>query len=150
MGTIAPDCVPRRNITHHSAPHFNESDALTFLIGKINLRDCLPDFNINTSYGRGYFLHLLMDNEYYCNILGKDEEKFSQISYEQLENLLNNDYDVTSFSLKNKYNVVYPSVVAQFDMNVSGTPVLLDMDDYCDLIDRIAAVDLMGEYKRLG
>lgn len=97
VGSVAPDCVPRHDVTHHSSPHCNENDALTFLVDKVNLGGCLSDFDINTSYGRGYFFHLLVDNEFYRNVLGKDKEKFSQMPYETLEEQLENDYDVTSF-----------------------------------------------------
>ena len=149
VGSVAPDCVPRHDVTHHSSPHYSEKDALTFLVGKVNLGECLSDFDINTSYGRGYFFHLLTDDEFYRNTLGKDKDRFSQISYEELEKQLENDYNVTSCFLKNRYDVVYPSIVAQYDVNTSGAPEVLDVEGYCDFIDRIASVDLMGEYRHL-
>jgi hypothetical protein len=149
LGSIAPDCAPSHAVTHRSTPHFNEGDALTFFAGKINLSECLSDFDINTAYGRGYFFHLLTDDVFYRNTLGKDKERFSQISYAQLKKLLVNDYDVTSNFLKNKYKVVYPDAVVKYDLDISGEPVLMSSDGYCDFIERIASIDLMDEYSRL-
>ena len=149
LGSIAPDCVLHREVTHRSAPHYDKTDGLTYLIGKVNLDECLSDFDIKTSYGRGYFFHLFMDNEFYRNTLGKDVEKFGRMSYGQLAKQLDYDYDVMGSFLKIRYSVVFPSIVAKYDVDILGEPALLRRDDYCNFIERIASIDLMGEYKNI-
>ena len=147
-GSIAPDCVPLHEKTHHSTSHYKESDGLTYLVGKVNLNDCMSDFDFNTSYGRGYFFHLFMDYEFYHNILGADEEKFKKMPYKKLSKRLRYDYDVIGFAIKTKYNVVFTEIVAKYDVNVSGEPVLLSEEKCCEFIEQIASIDLMSEYRK--
>jgi hypothetical protein len=139
-GAIAPDYFPDTDVSHHSRENIR-NNGLSFLMGKVVLRDCLPDFDFNTAYGRGYFFHLITDHEYYL-ALAKDENRFAAMTYFDLKEKLYHDYLATHVFLKKKYNVELPEIAKEYDTEESAEPVVIDLDDLCDIIEWLGTLDL--------
>ena len=146
-GAIAPDFVEDTDISHHSRENIR-NNGLSFLLGKVVLKDCLPDFDIKTSFGRGYFFHLITDDEYYRS-LAKDEERFARMTYGELKDKLYHDYTATNTFLKNKYNVVFPEVAQEYDIDEPDDPLVIDLDDTCSVIEWLGTLDLDEYLKNL-
>ena len=146
-GAIAPDFVPDKIVSHHSRVNIR-NDSLSFLLGKVVLKDCLPDFDINTSFGRGYFFHLITDDEF-CRFLARDKDRIATMTYRELKDKLYHDYTATSMFLKNKYNVVFPEAAQEYDIDEPDDPLVIDLDDTCSVIEWLGTLDLDEYLKNL-
>ena len=142
-GAIAPDYVEDTDISHHSKDSIR-NNGLSFLLGKVVLKDCLPDFDFSTAYGRGYFYHLVTDHEFY-RMLAKDEERFARMTYAELKEKLYHDYSATGKLLKDRYRVVFPEEAKEFDTDFSEEPLVMDIEDTFSLIEWLGTLDL-GRY----
>lgn len=87
-GTIYPDSVKDKSLTHYGPKS-----------SKVVLKDFLKENKIDTSFNRGYFLHLLTDYLFYNKYL----DFFSKDIY--------NDYDLLNQLLIEKYDVKIPEEV---------------------------------------
>ena len=147
LGVIDPDYLADTSITHHSGPNIFDS-GMAYLTGKVNLKAALPDFDFKTSYGRGYFLHLWMD-EMFCDVVLKKKLSFEEMSYNELRELLYNDYAVSSSDLKHKYGVVFPEKSKEYDLDVKGNMNLFSLDELSLFIDSFGTLDLDEYYNRI-
>ena len=87
-GVIFPDSVKDKSETHYGP---SSSQA--------NLVDFLKENELNTSFKRGYFLHLFTDYLFYNKYI----DTFSKDIY--------NDYDLLNKGLMEKYKVILPEKV---------------------------------------
>lgn len=90
-GVIFPDSVKDKSLTHYGKGSSH-----------VNLYKFLQDKEINNSFNRGYFLHLLTDYLFYNRYI----EVFSKDMY--------NDYDILNKTLIEKYNVKLPENIKQY------------------------------------
>ena len=118
-GVIYPDSVTDKSLTHYGIKS-----------SKVILKDFLQDNEINNSYMRGYFLHLITDYLFYNKYL----EKFSKDIY--------NDYDILNKRLIEKYNVVIPSTMQNSVFYKEGETKILSMELATKIIDEISDFDL--------
>lgn len=86
----------------------------------------LKEKDINNSFNRGYFLHLLTDYLFYNKYL----EYFSKDIY--------NDYDILNGPLINLYNVKLPEDIANKCFFKEGETTLLSFDLAKKIIDEIS------------
>ena len=147
IGSISPDLVPDTNISHHSNPN-SFDNGLNYLVGKVDLKQCLKDFDFGTSFGRGYFLHLITDKEFYL-ALSKTRDDFGEMSHARLKELLYGDYSVVNGFFKEKYGLTFPEAVKEYDFSIAGEPKLLDVEKICRLIGELGEMDLGEYYKQL-
>ncbi len=140
LGSVSPDLGSIDENLHHSAPNYRDN-AISFLKGKVNLKKCLPDFDINTDFGKGYFLHLITDYEF-SQLLLKDEEKYKDWSYREFKDPLYNDYAVTNRYFREKYHLVFPEIVKEFDIEEEGAPIIINLKDTDKLIEWLGSLDL--------
>lgn len=140
VGSIAPDFAVDTDLSHHSSPNIRDS-AFSFLIGKVNLKECLSDFDINTDYGKGYFLHLITDYEYY-RCLAKDEDRYRDMPHYELKYLLYHDYAVSNKYYKKKYNFVFPDMVKKYDVLKEGKLFIIDLEETDKIIEWLGSIDL--------
>ncbi|MBR2994134.1 hypothetical protein IKF43_01945 [Candidatus Saccharibacteria bacterium] len=139
-GSIAPDFTGDSIKSHHSSSNVFDS-AMCYLRGKVNLRECIKDFDIDSSFGRGYFYHLITDDRFYSS-LAVFEQQFKLLSYEELRNMLYHDYAVTNSFFKDKYKVVMPETVKEFDINKTGDSAIIDLGKVCDMIEGLGVLNL--------
>lgn len=148
MGSISPDLVPDTDVSHHPNPNSYEN-GWNYLVGKVNLEKCLPDFDFDTSFGRGYFLHLITDKEFYL-ALAKERDDFDKMSHAELKDILYSDYSVINGFFKEKYDLVFPEEVKEYDFSIPGKPKMLNVEKICGLITRLGKTDLDEYMKKNG
>lgn len=118
-GVIFPDSTKIKSETHYGEKS-SES----------NLYEFLKEHEINNSFERGYFLHLLTDYLFYNRYIDKISEK------------IYNDYDVLNDALIEKYHVVLPVKVKNQVFSKEGTLYILSMELLDKLIEEISNMDL--------
>lgn len=119
-GVIFPDSVTQKSTTH-----YGKSSAYT------NLSEFLKENNIDNSYKRGYFLHLLTDYLFYNYYLNEfDKAKMYR------------DYDILNSKLINKYKVKLPEEVKDKVFNLEGKTQILHFDLACKIIDEVSRLNL--------
>ena len=117
-GVIAPDLLDKK------VSHFGEYSSTPDLNRYYN------DVGLDTSFNRGYFLHLVTDYLFYNKFL----ESFSPEIYE--------DYDKINESLVRKYNIDIPKEVEEKVKFKQGNLAILDFDKVCKFIDTVGKVPL--------
>ena len=125
-GVIYPDSVTDKSLTHYGIKS-----------SKVILKNFLQDNEINNSYMRGYFLHLITDYLFYNKYL----EKFSKDIY--------NDYDILNKRLIEKYNVVLPENVQNNVFYKEGETKILTMELAIKIIDEISDLNLNAVEKEI-
>lgn len=125
-GVIYPDSVTDKSLTHYGIKS-----------SKVILKDFLKDNEINNSYMRGYFLHLITDYLFYNKYL----EKFSKDIY--------NDYDILNKRLIEKYNVVLPVNIQNNVFYKEGETKILTMELAIKIIDEISDLNLNAVEKEI-
>lgn len=118
-GVIYPDSVSDKSLTHYGEKS-----------SKVVLKDFLNENNIDTSFKRGYFLHLVTDYLFYNKYL----EYFSKDIY--------NDYDVINESLIKKYNVELPQTIQDKVFYKDGKTKILSLKLAEKIIDEISCLNL--------
>lgn len=118
-GVIFPDSTPIKSTTHYgkSSSYSN--------IGKF-----LEENEIDSSFNRGYFLHLITDYLFYNKYL----DHFTKDIYQ--------DYDIINKRLMKKYNVTLPSEVKDKVFFKEGTTKILSFELACKVIDEVSSLDL--------
>ena len=125
-GVIYPDSVTDKSLTHYGIKS-----------SKVILKNFLQDNEINNSYMRGYFLHLITDYLFYNKYL----EKFSKDIY--------NDYDILNKRLIEKYNVVLPVNIQNNVFYKDGETKILTMELAIKIIDEISDLNLNAVEKEI-
>ena len=125
-GVIYPDSVTDKSLTHYGIKS-----------SKVILKDFLQDNEINNSYMRGYFLHLITDYLFYNKYL----EKFSKDIY--------NDYDILNKRLIEKYNVVLPENIQNNVFYEDGETKILTLELAIKIIDEISDLNLNAVEKEI-
>ena len=125
-GVIYPDSVTDKSLTHYGIKS-----------SKVILKDFLQDNEINNSYMRGYFLHLITDYLFYNKYL----EKFTKDIY--------NDYDILNKKLIEKYNVVLPENIQNNVFYEDGETKILTMELVIKIIDEISDLNLNAVEKEI-
>ena len=125
-GVIYPDSVTDKSLTHYGIK-----------TSKVILKDFLQDNEINNSYMRGYFLHLITDYLFYNKYL----EKFSKDIY--------NDYDILNKRLIEKYNVVLSENVQNNVFYKEEGTKILTMELGIKIIDEISDLNLNAVEKEI-
>lgn len=118
-GVIYPDSVKDKSQTHYGEKS-----------SKSNLYDFLMEKNIDTSFNRGYFLHLLTDYLFYNHYV----DTMSKDMY--------NDYDILNKYLIQKYNVIIPDKVKDFVFFKEGELKILSRELVVKLIEDISNLDI--------
>lgn len=118
-GVIFPDSVKDKSETHYGTQS-----------SKSNLNEFLKEHSLNTSFERGYFLHLLTDYLFYNKYL-------DCISTE-----IYNDYDILNDVLTQKYNVILPEEVKNSVFSKQGELKILSLELVENLIKEISELDI--------
>ena len=118
-GVIYPDSTKIKSETHYGEKS-SES----------NIYEFLKEHELNNSFERGYFLHLLTDYLFYNRYI------------DTISNEIYSDYDILNDKLIEKYNVKLPDKVKYTVSSKDGCLVILSMEIIDKLIDDISNYDL--------
>ena len=123
-GNVAPDMVEDKRKTH-----YGETPTFT------NLKEFLLHNEINNSFNKGMFLHLIADYLFYNHYLKEFPRKESK-------EILHNDYDLINKKLIEKYNIEVMDNIKQYIYHKEGKPIILTLDLVNRLIDEISNLDI--------
>lgn len=125
-GIIAPDLTDDKTKTHYGKGS-----------SETNLQEYLNENEIETSFDKGYFLHLITDYLFYNRYL-KD---FSKKIYD--------DYDILNKYLMEKYKVILPEKIKNYVFFKEGELSLLDRESIVEFIDNFSRIDLLEVKKEI-
>lgn len=118
-GVIFPDSVTDKSLTHYGVKS-----------SKVNLKAFLDVNNIEDSYNKGYFLHLVTDYLFYNKFL----DYFSKDIY--------NDYDILNKTLIELFEVKIPEEVQDKVFYKEGDTKLLELNKTVEFIKNTAKFKL--------
>ena len=110
-GVIYPDSVKDKSLTHYGTKS-----------SKPNLKLLFEDKDINNSFNKGYFLHLLTDYLFYNRFL----DYFSKDIY--------NDYDILNKVLIERFEVKIPDSVKNSVFYLEGETKILNLEETIEFI----------------
>lgn len=119
-GTVKPDLIKPKSVSH-----YGKSPAYT------NLKNYLDNNTIETSFQKGFFLHLIADYLFYNHYLDK-----------YVREDIYNDYDILNGELIKKYNVRLPDIVKDYAFFKDGETKILNMELVCKVIDEISDLNI--------
>lgn len=128
-GTIDVDDTADRIKSHYTG-NTDKSNLKRFLTQKVLLDDYVKSNSIQTSYDRGYFLHLLTDYYFYNSYF--DEAWINNTEYPEFKRILYHDYHILNGYLTKKYKIKYPRRLKESDYSSEEgitevlTPELID------------------------
>lgn len=124
-GTIYPDTVKNKEFTH-----FSKTSA------DCNLMEFLSKYSIEDSYYAGWFLHLIVDIEFYHNYLDWDNR------VDKNKELLYQDYDILNKEVIEKYNIILPDEIKDVCKEKEGKLTYIKRKTIYDFIKKIASIDI--------
>ena len=124
-GVIYPDSVKDKSETHYGE-----------ISNDANLYEFLQDKNIDNSFNRGYFLHLLTDYLFYNHYLSWNSKDIYN-NYDMY-----NDYDVLNKPLIEKYNLVLPEKIKDMIYYKEGELKVLSTKLIDNVIKDISKMDI--------
>ena len=137
-GIIAPDLFEDRYESHYH----NYGEICVSL--KYLLENC--NFDINSDYGKGYFLHVLTDYIFYNYDFKKE------VYYVRSHNLKTfyHDYDCTNKFLIQKYNIKnIPKEAEKFSGHLDEEPIYLKFDKLENFIEFVASNSIKSQIDKI-
>lgn len=124
-GTIYPDSIQPKGITHYSPYWSSDTNLYAFLLDK----------SLNSSYDEGYFLHLLADcifyNKYFSNHRDFEPEH------------LREDFDKLNLKLIPRYKIENLSEeVSKYQHTIEGQTIEYHYDKVIEFIEEVSDYDL--------
>ena len=159
LGTIAPD-INMPNISeyingvtddknsHHFGLNYQTEDLIEYMQKKVDFSLFFQSNDINTTFLRAYFLHLLCDYRFFGEYI--TDERLMGLSFREAVKIGFNDYDLITPILISRYNLEIPEQIKDIvSRKGEGTLQLLDEDLVYRFIDEMAEVNLDEEKSKL-
>ena len=152
LGTIAPDIkMPNINKyingvnddknSHHFGLNFKTESLIEYMKKKVDLNLFFQSNDINTSFLRAYFLHLLCDFRFFSEYITDD--RLVGLSFEETVKIAVNDYDLITPIIISKYNLEIPEQIKDIiSEKGEGKLQFLDEELVYKFIDEMASQDL--------
>lgn len=158
LGSIAPDIdmkdidkfingVTSDKNSHHFGENYKTSDAIEYMQKKVNFSNFFASNEIDTSFRRAYFLHLLADYYFFGKYITYEE--IQGLSLEEIVKIGFNDYDLITPFLINKFDITLPEQL-QFLLSRKGEGKLrfLTEEGVLKFIDDVCSLDLEQEKEK--
>ena len=155
LGSIAPD-IELKNVNNyingeftdknsrHFGYNFKTEDIVLYMKKKVGFKPFFEKNDINTSFLRGYFLHLICDF-YFFEEYGKSD-KIKDMSFKELVETVYNDYDLITEKLLKDYELDIPDQIKDIlNRKGTGSIKIIDEDSVYRFIDRMSKLDLNKE-----
>ena len=159
LGTIAPDInMPNINgyingvtddkNSHHFGLNFKTEDIIEYMKKKVDFNLFFQSNDIDTSFLRAYFLHLLCDYRFFGEYV--TDERLVGLSFMDAVKIGFNDYDLITPILISKYNLEVPEQIKDIvSKKGEGNLNLLNEELVYRFIDEMADVNLENEKNKL-
>lgn len=155
LGTIAPD-IELDNVNNYingeftdkNSRHFGETtktdDIVEYMKKKVSFKSFFNQNDINTSFRKAYFLHLLCDYYFFGNYV--TNEKLKDLSFMDAVKIGFNDYNLITPKLIKEYNLTIPEQIKDL-INTEGVGELqlLDYSTIDSFIEDMSNFDLDKE-----
>ena len=151
LGTIAPDInldnindyikgVSTDKVSHHFGIEYHDGNLIQYMKNKVNLNSFFELNDINTSFLRAYFLHLLCDYFFLDKCAKKD---VNNMPFNDAVKIGTNDYDLITPILIKKYDLIIPSQIEHIlARKGEGEIKLLDLELVDNFINEMSNMDL--------
>ncbi len=159
LGTIAPDInmpdinkyingVKEDKNSHHFGLNYKTENIIEYMKKKVDFNLFFKYNNINTSFLRAYFLHLLCDYYFFGEYI--NDERLIGLSFKDAIKIGFNDYNLITPILILKYELDVPEQIKSIIMDKGqGKMKLLNENLVYKFIDEMADVDLLKEKNRV-
>ena len=158
LGTIAPD-VNMENInnyingvdasknSHHFGTNYETTSVIEYMKRKVDFSKFFAQNDINTSFLRAYFLHLLCDYYFFGEYI--KDEKFAGLSFQDAVKIGFNDYNLITPKLIKEYELEIPEQIKDIVSGVGiGEIKLLDETTVDSFINEMSNLDLQKEKEK--
>ena len=159
LGTIAPD-INMPNISnyingvsddknsHHFGLNFKTDNLIEYMKKKVDFNLFFASNDINTSFLRAYFLHLVCDYYFFGEYI--NSEKLRGLSFMDAVKIGFNDYNLLTPKLIAKYDLEVPEAIKDIISGKGeGKIQVLDEKTVDQFIDEMANLDLVSEKNKL-
>lgn len=143
-GSLAPD-ISNDKVKSHYGSNYQTVDIIEYMKKKVDLSKFLNENDLNSSFNKGYFLHLICDYEFFGKYItdetlkGKTTEEINKKGYQ--------DYNIITPILMKKYNICIPTYLtekykAMLCCTDTGKLTLISLDVVESFIEEMSQVDL--------
>ena len=158
LGTIAPDInldnineyingVSSDKNSHHFGSNYETNDLIEYMKKKVDFYRFFEFNNINTSFLKAYFLHLLCDFYFFGEYIKDD--RLSGLSLMEAVKIGYNDYNLITPKLIKKYNLDIPYQIKDIISKEGiGNLQILDEVKVDEFINDMSNIDLYEEMKK--
>lgn len=158
LGSIAPD-IEMDNLndylngdftdknSRHFGKNFVTDNLIEYMKKKVDFKLFFEKNNIDTSFRRAYYLHLLCDYYFFGEYI--TDEKLNRYTYEEAVKLGYNDYDLITPILIKKYNLEVPKQIEGIiNKNGEGTLSIFNESIVDKFIEEMSNLDLAKEKEK--
>ena len=158
-GTIAPDInfpninkyingVSDDKNSHHFGLNYKTDNIIEYMKKKVDFNLFFEQNDINTSFLRAYFLHLLCDYYFFGEYIS--DEKLVNLSFDEAVEIGYNDYDLITPKLISKYGLEIPDQIKSIISRKGEGEIKILKEDIIDtFIDTMSNLDLYEEKKKV-
>ena len=160
LGTIAPDIdlpdlnkyicgvVMNDKNSRHFGLNYKTDNIIEYMKRKVNFSLFFQSNDINTSFLRAYFLHLLCDYRFYGDYV--TDERLIGLSFNEVAKIGYNDYDLITPILIDKYQLEIPNQIKDIiEKKGVGKIKLLDEELVYRFIDEMSSLNLLEEKNKI-
>lgn len=137
-GNIYPDNTNNKYISHYG----NYAERHVGLSNFLNQND----IDINTDYGKGYFMHLLADEIFYHKFF---EKELKCVEESNLKTLHHDYYCLNKYLLKEYKITNLPEEVKKFSKELNEDPEFIDIKRVKKFIDRISEISIKKQIEKI-
>lgn len=156
-GTIAPDLVPDKSISHYSGKQDN-TKLLDYLENKVQVYEYLKNHEIDNNYETGVFLHLVTDYLFFTDFI--DKEYLKRTTYANFCKDLYASYDATNEELVKMYSIDLGELQSVLEENIKKSKkekktednvgqMIFTISDLQTFIERVSDIDLKEYYHKI-
>ena len=155
LGTIAPDInlpdidkyikgTSEDKKSHHFGNSIETNSLIEYMKNKVNFNLFFSYNDINTSFAKAYFLHLLCDYYFFGDYI--KDERLKVLSVQDAIKIGYNDYNLITPIIIEKYNLEVPDQIKDIMMQEGhGELEILDKEIVFKFIDDMASLNLEDE-----
>ena len=159
LGSIAPDInlyninqyingVADGKNSHHFGLNYETGNILEYMKKKVDFALFFKSNDINTSFLRAYFLHLLCDYRFFSEYI--NDEWFNSLSFMDAVKIGYNEYNLITPIIISKYDLEVPNQIKDIISGKGkGKLKVLDEQTIYRFIDEMSNVDLYFEKNKI-
>ncbi len=159
LGTIAPDInlpdigklikgVSEDKNSYHFGLNFKANNIIEYMKKKVDFSLFFQSNDINTSFLRAYFLHLICDYRFFGEYI--EDKRLIDLSFDEAIKIGYNDYNLITPKIISKYKLDIPEQIIEIISGKGeGKMELLDENLVYKFIDEMADLDLYNEKNKI-